>query len=107
MIPSIPTNMKLLSFRPTKPLLMKPENNSPEQNKNNILNTAVDLTLKIGILLWALVIAIILAPTYDRIGMWFGKRKKLAAVVITITGLAILLDPPVINFSRPGLKQIS
>lgn len=90
---------------------MASENNGPRRDNNRILNTAVDLTIKIGlllliiflcfriltpfisILLWALVIAVILSPIYNRLVAWFGNRRKLSAVVIGIMGLAILLVP--------------
>jgi predicted PurR-regulated permease PerM len=100
--------------------------NSPDPGKNNLVSTAVDLTIKIGmllliiflcfkilmpfvsILLWSLIIAVILAPVYERIGKWFGKRKKLAAVVIAVVGLAILLVPSVwlIDSLVVGLKGL-
>jgi len=90
---------------------MSLQEKGPLRDKKAILNIGVDLILKIGtllliiflcfkiltpfisILLWALVIAIILAPLYDHIGKWFGRRKKLAALVIGIIGLAVLLIP--------------
>ncbi len=104
---------------------MENDTNGPGRDKKAILSTAVDLTLKIGtllliiflcfriltpfisILLWALVIAIILAPIYDRIGKWFGKRKKLAALVIAVIGLAILLVPSywLVDSIVVGLKE--
>ena len=105
---------------------MVPEDNSPQNGKNKILNTAVDLMVKLGtlvfiifltfkilmpfvsILLWAMVIAIILAPLYDWIGKPFGKRKKLAALVIGLFGLAFLLVPSywLVDSLVVGLKEL-
>lgn len=105
---------------------MVSEDNSPQNGKNNILNTAVDLTVKLGtllliifltfkilmpfvsILLWAMIIAIILAPVYDWIGKPLGKRKKLAAIVIGLFGLAFLLVPSywLIDSIVVGLREL-
>jgi predicted PurR-regulated permease PerM len=81
------------------------------RDNRSILAIAVDLTLKIGtllliiffcfkilkpfisILLWALIIAIVLAPIYHKFLKWFGEKKRLAAITISIVGLAILLLP--------------
>jgi predicted PurR-regulated permease PerM len=106
---------------------MSPEEKKPQKGTRDVLKTAVDLTIKIGtllliiflcfkilmpfisILLWALVIAIILAPLYDRIGKPFGKRKKLAAWLIAIVGLAILLIPSylLIDSIVVGLRELA
>jgi predicted PurR-regulated permease PerM len=82
-----------------------------KDQRENILATAVDLIVKIGmlavliffclniispfvnILLWAIIIAIIVFPLYEKLGRYFGKRKKIASVLITILALAILLVP--------------
>ncbi len=78
---------------------------------DHILATAVDLIVKIGvllvliffclrilspfvhILLWAIIIAIIVYPLYEKMGRYFGKRKKMASLMITVLVLAILLVP--------------
>ena len=106
--------------------MMNQEDKKSDNGKSNILNTAVDLTIKIGtllliiflcfkiltpfitVLLWAMVIAIILAPLYDGIGKPFGKRKKLAAIVIGILGLAFLLVPSylLIDSLVVGLREL-
>ena len=82
-----------------------------EETSGSILATAVDLIVKIGmlavlvffclnilspfvnILLWAIIIAIIVFPLYEKLGGYFGKRKKFASIVITILALSILLVP--------------
>lgn len=88
------------------------EQKSPgKDQQENILSTAVDLIVKIGvlviliffcinilspfinILLWAMIIAIIVFPLYEKLGHYFGKRKKIASLLITILALAILLVP--------------
>jgi len=86
-------------------------NSSHDNQRDSILATAVDLIVKIGmlavliffclniispfvnILLWAMIIAIIVFPLYEKLGRHFGKRKKMASLVITIVALAILLVP--------------
>ena len=40
-----------------------------------------------------MIIAIIFYPLYEKLGRYFGKRKKMASLLITITALAILLVP--------------
>ena len=90
---------------------MSNEKPPERQPKDPILKTAVDLTLKIGllllviffcfkillpfvnILLWAMIIAIIIFPMYEKLGKNFGKRKKIASIIITAVILAILLIP--------------
>jgi predicted PurR-regulated permease PerM len=105
---------------------MNQDNKQPEEGKKSLLSTAVDLTVKIGtllliiflcfkilmpfvsILLWALIIAIILAPVYERMGKWFGGRKKLSALVIALIGLAILLVPSylLVDSIVVGLREL-
>ena len=90
---------------------MSNEKPTERQPQEPILKTAVDLTLKIGllllviffcfkillpfvnILLWAMIIAIIIFPLYEKLGKYFGKRKKIASIIITAVILAILLIP--------------
>jgi len=106
---------------------MNPEDKGPGNDKRNLLNTAVDLTLKIGtlllviflcfkilmpfisILLWAMIIAIILAPLYNWIGKLLGKRKKLAALLIAIFALAALLLPSIwlVDSLVVGLRELA
>ncbi len=81
------------------------------EQRQTILATTIDLIVKVGmlalliffclniispfvnILLWAIIIAIIVFPLYERLGRYFGKRKKMASLLITIVALAILLIP--------------
>jgi len=106
---------------------MNPKDKGPGKDNRNLLNTAVDLTLKIGtlllviflcfkilmpfisILLWAMIIAIILAPLYDWIGKPLGKRKKLAALLIAIFALAALLLPSIwlVDSLIVGLRELA
>lgn len=90
---------------------MNDEISSDKRPQDTILKTAVDLIVKIGvlivliffcinilspfisILLWAMIIAIIVFPLYERLGGYFGKREKMASIVITVLALAILLVP--------------
>jgi predicted PurR-regulated permease PerM len=119
--------MNLLSFRESKPNPMNPDDRSPQGENKNILSTAVDLTLKIGtllliiflcfrillpfvsILLWAAIIAIILEPLYSFLGSRFGRRKKLAAVIIAAVFLTILLLPSywLVDSIIGGLRQLA
>jgi hypothetical protein len=78
--------------------------------KDPILKTVVDLIVKIGvlilliffcinilspfanILLWAMIIAIIVFPLYEKLGGYFGKRKKMASIIITVLALAVCIQ---------------
>ncbi len=106
---------------------MNPDKNNPDKQKSEILTIAVDLTIKIGtlllviflcfkilipftnILLCAMFIAIILFPLYTRMGKFFGKRKKLAAVILALVALAFLLIPSywLVDSLVVGLKGLS
>ncbi len=106
---------------------MNLEDKVPGRENKNILNIAVDLTIKIGILLliiflcfkilmpfvsillWAMVISIIMAPLYDWMGKPLGKRKKLAALLIAILGLAVLLVPSylLVDSLVVGLRELT
>jgi len=90
---------------------MNEKKSSSNGHGDPILATAVDLIVKIGVLLvliffcinilspfinvllWAMIIAIIVFPLYEKLGGYFGRRKKIASVMITILALAILLVP--------------
>ncbi|MBA7566777.1 putative transport protein YdiK [subsurface metagenome] len=106
---------------------MNSEEKPPDSRNTAVLNTAVDLTIKIGtllliiflcfrillpftnILLWAMVIAIIMFPLYTRLGKAFGKRKKLAAVLLAFVALSILLIPSywLVDSLVVGLKDMA
>ena len=47
----------------------------------------------ITIAIWAIVLAVALHPTYERIKWLFGGRRKLAAALLTLLGLLILIGP--------------
>ena len=104
-----------------------PDEKAPErQPQDSILKTAVDLTLKIGllllviffcfkillpfvnILLWAMIIAIIIFPLYEKLGRYFGRRKKIASIIITVVILAILLIPSywLVSSLVVGLREL-
>ena len=105
---------------------MKSNTNSNSEDSGSILKTAVDITIKIGILLlilffcfrilhpfinillWALVISIIEYPAFTRLNNLLGKRKKLAAILITVFVLAILMVPSywLVNSPVGGLKGL-
>ncbi len=105
---------------------MSNEKPTERQPQEPILKTAVDLTLKIGILLlviffcfkillpfvnillWAMIIAIIIFPMYEKLGKYFGKRKKIASIIITAVILAILLIPSywLVSSLVHGLREL-
>ncbi len=86
---------------------------STEKGKNDIVNIAIDLLLKIGalflviflcfrivkpflsILLWGLIIAIILFPLFQKLNQWFGKRYKLSSLMISLVALSLLVLPSI------------
>ncbi|MBN1131886.1 MAG: AI-2E family transporter [Bacteroidales bacterium] len=90
---------------------MKEEKRSDPGNKSPVLKTAVDVTLKIGllllvlffcfrilqpfvnILLWALVISIIEYPLFSKLSNLMGNRPKIAAILITLLFLAMVTVP--------------
>lgn len=47
----------------------------------------------ITIAIWAIVLAVALYPTYERIKWLLGGRRKLAAALLTLLGLLILIGP--------------
>ena len=47
----------------------------------------------ITIAIWSVVLTVALYPGYDRMVGWLGGRRRLAAVLLTIIGLAIVLGP--------------
>ncbi len=103
------------------------EEKFPEQKtQDTVLKTTIDLVVKIGllllviffcfkilqpfvhVLLWAMIIAIILFPLYEKLGSYFGRRKKLASVMIIILVLAILLIPSywLVGSLVDGLREL-
>src|ERR1044072_1106562 len=47
----------------------------------------------ITIAIWAVVLAVALYPTYERIKWFLGGRRRLAAALLTLLGLLILIGP--------------
>ena len=55
----------------------------------------------IPILVWAVVLAVALYPTYDWLSVHLGHRPRIAAFVITIVMLAVCLGPATLARPRP------
>jgi predicted PurR-regulated permease PerM len=90
---------------------MNHQNSGNRKQQDSIVNTVVDLVLKIGILLiviffcfeilapfvnillWAMIIAIIMFPLYGKLGSYFGRRKKMASFILVLLVLGVLLVP--------------
>jgi predicted PurR-regulated permease PerM len=82
-----------------------------QNNNSQLLRNAVDITVKLGILLlvlawcfriispfitivfWALIIAITLYPLFNRLSRQMNGRKKTAAAIITLLLLAVIVVP--------------
>ncbi len=99
----------------------------PEKKQENLINTTVDLLLKVGllflviflcfkivrpflsILLWGLIIAIILFPLFQKLNQWVGKRYKLSSVIIILVALAVLVLPSIwlVNQLVDGVKFLA
>ncbi len=106
---------------------MDENDDSGKAEKKRIVNIAIDLILKLGglflvvflcykivqpfinILLWSLIIAIILFPLFEFVSKLFRDRKKLAAIVISLAGLAVLVLPSIwlVNQLVDGVKYIA
>lgn len=100
---------------------------NPSGKNNNIVNTTIELILKIGalflvvylcfriikpflsILLWGLIIAIILFPLFQKLNQWFGKRYKLSSLLIMIVSLSLLVLPSIwlVNQLVDGVKFLA
>lgn len=100
---------------------------NPETGKNNHVNTAIDLILKVGtlflviflcfrilkpflsILLWGLIIAIILFPLFYKLNGWLGKRNKLTSLLIMIVALSLLVLPSIwlVNQLVDGVRLLA
>jgi len=96
------------------------------EKENPILKTAVDITIKIGVLLlviffcfrilqpfvniliWSLVISIIEYPAYYKLRDILGDRKKLAAIIVTVVLLSFILVPGywLVNSLVEGMKSV-
>lgn len=87
-------------------------NASGERDKN-YLRTAIDLVLKVGILIlliylcykilspfipileWGMIIAVILFPVFKKLSGWLGKRYKLSSILIMVVALVLLALPSI------------
>jgi predicted PurR-regulated permease PerM len=47
----------------------------------------------IEVAIWSIVIAVALAPAYERLARWLGKRRRLAATLMTIVSLLVIIGP--------------
>jgi predicted PurR-regulated permease PerM len=47
----------------------------------------------IEVAIWSIVIAVALAPAYERLAHWLGKRRRLAAALMTIVSLLVIIGP--------------
>jgi predicted PurR-regulated permease PerM len=47
----------------------------------------------ITIVIWSVVLTVALYPGYDRMVRWLGGRRRLAAILMTILGFAVVLGP--------------
>jgi predicted PurR-regulated permease PerM len=47
----------------------------------------------IEVAIWSIVIAVALAPAYERLVHWLGKRRRLAAALMTIVSLLVIIGP--------------
>jgi predicted PurR-regulated permease PerM len=99
----------------------------PEQGQGNIVSTAIDLIVKIGLLflvvfltfkivrpflsmlLWGMIIAIILFPIFSKLNHLFAKRHKLSSLLIIIVALSILVLPSIwlVNQLVDGVKFLA
>ena len=83
-------------------------------NKNTKIQLAIDITIKIGVLLllliwcfqiispfisiviWAIIIAVSFYPLFKTLAGRIGGKKKLAAALITLASLAVIIIPTAI-----------
>jgi len=99
----------------------------PGESDNNYLRIAIDLVLKIGILIlviylcyrilspfisiivWGMIIAVILFPLSIKLSGWLGDRHKLSSVLIMVLALVILTLPSIwlVNQIVEGIKFLS
>jgi predicted PurR-regulated permease PerM len=88
---------------------------------------AIDLILKVGslflvvflcikilnpflsMLIWGLVIAIILFPLFYKMSGWFGKRRKLTSLILTLILLSLVILPSIwlVNQLIDGIKFLA
>ena len=79
--------------------------------RDRLMATWVDLTIRLGVLaillywsfvliqpfitiaIWSVVLTVALYPLYERMVGWFGGRRRLAAVVLTVISLLVVIGP--------------
>ncbi|MEN8229412.1 MAG: AI-2E family transporter [Bacteroidota bacterium] len=101
--------------------------NLNEKQEGNYVKIAIDLILKIGLLLlviflcfkilnpfisilmWGLITAIILFPLFQKINGWLGERNKLSSLIITLFFLSLLIIPSIwlVNQLIDGVKFLA
>ncbi|MEA1886199.1 MAG: AI-2E family transporter [Bacteroidota bacterium] len=106
---------------------MSAKSDPEKEEKKKIFNISLDLILKLGglflviflcykivqpfinILLWALIIAIILFPVMEWLSKYLWGNKKLASLLITIVGMAVLVLPSIwlVNQLVDGVKYLT
>src|SRR5437879_168670 len=47
----------------------------------------------ITVVIWSVVIAVALDPAYERLAHWLGRRRRLAAALITVVSLLVVIGP--------------
>ncbi len=106
---------------------MAKNNQLTEKVNANYVQIAIDLILKVGslflliylcvkilnpflsILVWGLVIAIILFPLFFKMSSWFGKRKKITSLILTLILLSLVILPSiwVVNQMIDGIRFLA
>jgi predicted PurR-regulated permease PerM len=105
--------------------------NGNDQNSGsfdtNYVKIAIDLILKVGslslvvflcvkilnpflsMLVWGLVIAIILFPLFFKMNSWFGKRKKVTSLILTLFLLSLVILPSIwlVNQLIDGIRFLA
>ena len=60
-------------------------------------------------LVWGLVIAIILFPLFFKVSGWFGKRKKITSLILTLILLSLVILPSIwlVNQMIDGIRFLA
>ena len=97
------------------------------ESEKNYLRIAIDLVLKVGILIlviylcykilypfiniivWGMIIAVILFPIFTKLTNWFGGRRKLSSLLIMVLALIMLALPSIwlVNQIVDAIKLLS
>ena len=98
------------------------EHNTQESSIKKSINTALRigfiallfvmsyLILKpfVGVMLWAIIIAVAIFPLHKKFSIILGNREKLSITIIVLVGISLLVIPSVLFtascFKRPRLK---